>query len=133
MYLQGICSCLRYFWDSFEEDQIIKCFNVFSRLINESVFEVRRVIFYGFCQLLDESKSHTYFKVPFFMTKMKNTLNDDNEKVRRAFIHFLLKVKKIDSQLENTDKISFAKIVNLRDTASALAVSYDIIFNLLNT
>jgi len=113
---------MRYFWDSFEVDQIIKYFSLFIPLISESVIEVRRVIYYGFCQLLDEKKSHCYFQNPFLITTMKNSLNDENERVRRAFIHFLLKIKKVDSQEEN-NPINFAKIVNLQDIASALAVS----------
>lgn len=119
--IKGICSCMRYFWNSFEDDQIIECFKLFIRLIDESVFEVRRVLLYGFCQLLDEVKSHSYFKNPFLIAKMKHTLNDENEKVRRAFIHFLLKIKKIDSQYDADDKINFTKIVDLRDIAFALA------------
>lgn len=114
---------MRYFWGSFEEDRISKCFILFRHLIDESVFEVRRVVFYGFCQILDEIKSHGYFKNPLIRDKMKNTLNDENEKVRRAFIHFLLKVKKVDSQTQSEDKINFATIVNLSNTAAALAVS----------
>lgn len=92
-------------------------------LIDESVVEVRRVIYHGFCQLLDEHKSHCYFKNPYMIAAMKPSLNDENERVRRAFIHFLSKIKKVDSQIENDDKINFAKIVNLEDIASALAVS----------
>jgi len=118
---------MRYFWNSFEDDQIIECFKLFIRLIDESVFEVRRVLFYGFCQLLDEIKSHSYFKNPFLITKMKNTFSDENEKVRRSFIHFLLKIKKIDTQSDTKDKINFTKIVDLRDIAFALAVSKNII------
>lgn len=125
--LQGICSCMRYFWNSFEDDQIIECFKIFIRLIDESVFEVRRVLLYGFCQLLEEVKSHSYFKNPFLITKMKHTLNDENEKVRRSFIHFLLKIKKIDTHADVMDKINFTKIVDLRDIAFALAVSKNII------
>ncbi|KAL4131307.1 hypothetical protein QTP88_008640 [Uroleucon formosanum] len=119
--IKGICSCMRYFWNSFEDDQIIECFKLFIRLIDESVFEVRRVLLYGFCQLLDESKSHSYFKNPFLIAKMKNTLIDENEKVRRSFIHFLLKIKKIDSHTDTKDKINFTKIVDLRDIAFSLA------------
>uniref|UniRef100_A0A2H8TZZ4 Condensin-2 complex subunit G2 n=1 Tax=Melanaphis sacchari TaxID=742174 RepID=A0A2H8TZZ4_9HEMI len=119
--IKGICSCMRYFWNSFEDDQIIECFKIFIRLIDESIFEVRRVLFYGFCQLLEEFKSHSYFRNPFLITKMKNTFHDENEKVRRAFIHLLLKIKKIDSQSDTKDKINFTKIVDLRDIASALA------------
>lgn len=114
---------MRYCWDTFEDERIHKCFNLFSILIDESVYEVRRALYYGFCQLIDEFKSHNYFKNPLFMVKMKSSMNDDNEKVRRAFIHFLLKIKKIDNQLDNENKINFAKITNLQDTASALAVS----------
>lgn len=118
---------MRYFWDSFEDDRLKKCFNLFMRLISESVYEVRKVMYYGFCQLLDENKSHEYFKNPILLGKMKTTLNDDNEKVRRAFIHFLLKIKKLDSQNTTNDTINFAKIVNLQDIAMILAVSHHII------
>lgn len=114
---------MRYFWGSFEEECIAKFFTVFVRLIDESVFEVRQVMFYGFCQLLEEKNSHDFFRSPSFRVKLKKTLYDENEKVRRAFINFLLKIKKIDNKSETTDKINFAQIVNLRDTASALAVS----------
>lgn len=114
---------MRYFWNSFEDDRINKCFSLFTRLISESVFEVRRAVYYGFCQLLEESKSHDYFRTTILMSKMKNTLNDDNEKVRRAFIHFLLKIKKNDSLVSTVTKINFAKIVNLQDIAHTLAVS----------
>jgi len=114
---------MRYFWNSFEDDQINKYFYLCKRLISDSVFEVRRVVYFGFCQLLDETRSHVYFKNPSLLAKMKNTLNDDNEKVRRAFIHFLLKIKKLDNQNTTTDKINFAEIVNLNDTAKALSVS----------
>lgn len=117
---------MRYFWDTFEDEWIHKYFKLFAILIDENVYEVRRNLYYGFCQLLDECKSHNYFKNPLFISIMKNSINDDNEKVRRAFIHFLLKIKKIDNQLEHVNKINFAKIVNLQDTASALAVSYNI-------
>jgi len=118
---------MRYFWNSFEDDQLIEIFKLFIRLIDESVFEVRRVLFYGFCQLLDENKSHSYFKNPFLITKMKKTFDDENEKLRRAFIHFLLKIKKIDTQSDTKDKINFTKIVDLRDIAFALSVSKNII------
>lgn len=114
---------MRYFWNSFEEDRLNKCFFLFGNLIDESVFEVRRVIFYGLCQILDEIKSHSYFKNPLIRDKLKNTLNDENEKVRRAFIHFLLKVKKVDSETQSENKINFATIVNLKSIAAALAVS----------
>lgn len=119
---------MRYFWDSFEDDRLKKCFNLFTRLISETVYEVRKVIYYGFCQLLDENKSHAYFKNPFLLNKMKTTLNDDNEKVRRAFIHFLLKIKKLDSQNTTNDTINFAKIVNLENIAMILSVSHYIIY-----
>lgn len=118
---------MRYFWNSFEDEQIIESFKCFIRLIDESVFEVRRVLLYGFCQLLEEFKSHSYFKNPFLITKLKNTFNDENEKVRRAFIHFLLKIKKVDSQSDTSEKINFTKIVDLRNIASALAVSINIL------
>ncbi|XP_050543998.1 condensin-2 complex subunit G2-like [Daktulosphaira vitifoliae] len=119
--IKGVCSCLRYFWNTFENDCLNKIFSLFARLIEESVFEVRKVMFYGFCQLLDENKSYNYFKTPAFIVKLKKTLYDENEKVRRAFIYFLLKIKKVDSIPENTNKINFAQIVNLNDIASALA------------
>lgn len=122
---------MRYCWNSFEDDQIIECFKIFIRLIDESVFEVRRVLIYGFCQLLEESKSYSYFKNPFLIAKMKKTLNDENEKVRRAFIHFLLKIKKIDTNLDTNDHINFSSIVNLNDIAYALAVSRNIIISLI--
>lgn len=114
---------MRYFWNSFEDDQLNKFFSLFTRLISERVFEVRRVVYYGFCQLLEERKSHDYFCTPLLRAKLKNALNDDNEKVRRAFIHLLLKIKKIDSQALTVTKINYAKIVNLHDIAHALAVS----------
>lgn len=119
---------MRYFWNSFEDDHINKYFNMFVRLINESVYEVRRVVYFGFCQLLDERRSHIYFKNNALIAEMKKTLNDENERVRRAFIHFLLKIKNIDSEITG-DKINFAKIVNLSDTAKALAVSQYMYFN----
>ncbi|XP_050420549.1 condensin-2 complex subunit G2-like [Adelges cooleyi] len=119
--IKGICSCLRYFWDTFEDDRLNKCFSLFARLIEESVYEVRQVMFYGFCQILEESKCYDYFKTPTFMAKLKKVLYDINEKVRRAFIYFLLKIKKIDSIPENKNKINFAHIVNLNDIAKALA------------
>ncbi|XP_050529448.1 uncharacterized protein LOC126899015 isoform X2 [Daktulosphaira vitifoliae] len=118
--LKGICCCLTYFWNTFEEECLNQCFTLFARLLEDSVFEVRQVIFYGFCQLLEESKCFNYFKTPVFKTKLKKVLNDENEKVRRAFIHFLLKVKKVDSIPENENKINFASIVNLSDIARAL-------------
>lgn len=93
-----------------------------SKLINESVVEVRRVVLCGLSQILEESKSHDYFVAPFFMT-LKNALHDENQKVRHAFILFLLQVKKVDSQSENRNKINYAKIVHLSDIACALAVS----------
>lgn len=114
---------MRYFWDSFEDDKISKCFSLFARLIDESVFEVRQALLYSFCQLLDENRSLVYFNTPSFVAKMKKILNDENEKVRRAFLHFLLKVKKVDSKPENINKINFTHIVNLNDVANALAVS----------
>lgn len=91
--------------------------------MEESVFEVRRSVFYGLCQILDEFKSHVYFLNTSLRASMKNALFDENEKVRRAFIHVLLKIKKIDVELEQINKINFASIVNLHDAANALAVS----------
>lgn len=102
--------------------------------MNDSVFEVRRALFYYYCQVLNEPKSHIYFKYPKFIAKVKNALYDDNEKVRRAFIHFLLKIKNIDAVSKNTNitnKINFAEIVELKDIAGALAVSKTIILILL--
>lgn len=67
---------------------------------------------------------------PFFVTSVKNTLYAENEIVRRVFIQFLLKIKKVDSQSENTKRIRFAQILDLNDSACALAVSYNfILFN----
>lgn len=94
-----------------------------SKLINESVVEVRKAVLCGLSQILEESKSHNYFMAPFFMTLLKNALHDENQIVRQAFILFLLKVKKVDSQSENRIKINYTKIVDLNDIASALAVS----------
>jgi len=96
---------------------------LFIPLLNESVVEIRRTIYYGFCQLLDESKSHCYFENPSIIATMKQSLNDENERVRRAFIHFLFKIKKVSSQLDDDDKITYVQIVNLQDIANALAVS----------
>lgn len=94
-----------------------------SKLINESIVEVRRVVLCGLSQILEESKSHVYFMTPFIMTLLKNALHDENQTVRHAFILFLLKVKKVDSQSEHRNKINYAKIVDLSDIACALAVS----------
>ncbi|XP_025409710.1 condensin-2 complex subunit G2-like isoform X2 [Sipha flava] len=123
--IKGICSCLQYFWDSFNDDEIRKIFNTFVILMNDSVFEVRRSLFYYYCQLIEEEKSHVYFRNPMFMAKLKNGLNDENEKVRRAFINLLIKIKITDAKAENTEKenkINYAKIVNLKDIADAIAV-----------
>ncbi|VVC32382.1 Hypothetical protein CINCED_3A006773 [Cinara cedri] len=120
--IKGLCSCMRYFWESFEDNQIKHCFRLFAYLIEDSICEVRLVVIHGFRQLLEENKSHNYFKKPLLVSKIKTALTDENEKVRRAVILFLLKVKKVDcSPNGNTNTINFATIVNLTDVANALA------------
>lgn len=84
---------------------------------------MRRVVLCGLIQILEESKSHSYFMIPLFMNSLKHLLNDENQKVRHAFILFLLKIKKIDSQNENANKINYTKIVDMSNIASALIVS----------
>lgn len=113
---------MRYFWESFEDDTIRQSFRLFTHLIQEIITEVRLAVIYGFTQLVEEKKSHSYLKKPVLANKINSTLRDENEKVRRALIQFLLKVKKVDSQ-PGANPINYVKIVSLKDIAKALAVS----------
>lgn len=104
------------FWDTFEEDQLNECFSLFSDLIDNSVIEVKKFIFHGFCQIFHDFRLHSYFIESALKHKIKNTFNDESEKVRHAFIQFLLKVKKCG-------KVSKTDYYNFEDMANALAVS----------
>lgn len=113
---------MRYFWESFEDDTIRESFRLFTLLLQDNITEVRLVVIYGFTQLIEEYKSHKYFKKTILANKIKITLRDENEKVRRAIIQFLLKVKKVDTE-PKSKPINYVTIISLSEIASALAVS----------
>ncbi|VVC27241.1 Hypothetical protein CINCED_3A014991 [Cinara cedri] len=115
--IKGISMCMRKFWNTFNEYQIIKCFEIFLSLIEGNNIDVRKAVFHGFTVLLDITESHIYFKNSEMFTKTKQILMNENEKikVRRSVSHFLLKVKKVDSKSKDAATIKYEEIVNLQD------------------
>lgn len=108
---------MKYFWITFQNgtaEEVIK------KLITEMVqdgssSDVRKSVYQGFTQLLENAESHRLLKG--VLPSLSKFLHDENKSVRQAFLNMLLKIK--NTQCE----IKYYQIVDLVNIAARLEVN----------
>ncbi|XP_065213091.1 condensin-2 complex subunit G2-like isoform X2 [Planococcus citri] len=114
--IRGICANMKYFWITFQNgtaEEVVK------KLISEMVLDgssadVRKSVYQGFTQLLENSDSHRLLKS--VLPSLSQFLHDENKSVRQAFLNMLLKIKNTPCE------IKYFQIVDLVNIAARLEV-----------
>lgn len=114
---------MKYFWVTFQNgtaEQVVKKL-ISDMVVDGTSFFVRKAVYQGFTQLLENADSHKLLKG--VLPSLSKFLHDENQSVRQSFLKMLLKIKNIPCE------IKYYHIVDIDNIAARLEVTFFKIFS----